>query len=234
MTISMENLTTAIEYPDTDGLPMAESDHTCNYLIYAREALKAYFQDRSDIYVAGNLFIYYEEGNPKAVVAPDIFVVFGVENHNRRSYKVWQENNKLPDFVLEITSKSTVGEDQGTKKGLYAYLGVKEYFQYDPTADYLTPPLQGLRLIEGNYLPIPSNYLASGELSITSQILALELRLQDGEMRFYNPATGKKLLSYQELEQAKLEAEQAKLEEQEKAAKLAAKLRELGIDPEKL
>jgi Uma2 family endonuclease len=125
-----------IDYPDSDGLPMAESDLARNYLVYGVEALNFYFRDQPHIYVSGNLFIYYEKGNPKAVIAPDVFVIFGVTKKARGSYKVWEEDNQVPAFVLEITSKSTVSEDQGTKWGLYAYLGVREYFQYDPTSDH--------------------------------------------------------------------------------------------------
>jgi Putative restriction endonuclease len=224
MTTSLKYSIFDITYPDGDGLPMAESDATRDYLIYSVEALDSYFQNRLDVYVSGNLFIYYEQGNPKAVVAPDVFVVLGVE---------------IPDFVIEITSKSTASEDGGTKKGLYAYLGVKEYFQYDPTADYLKPPLQGFRLVEGNYLPIPGRE-TNDCLSIVSEVLGLELCLEaDGEMRFYSPATGEKLLSPREMERAKCEAEQAKAEAEQaqckaeqRATKLADKLRELGIDPD--
>lgn len=217
MTISYRNFSTEIEYPESDGLPMAESDPTRDYLTYAVEALNIYFQNHPEVYISGNLFIYYEEGNPKAVVAPDVFVVFGVIKKKRRTYKVWQEDNKIPDFMLEITSKTTVSEDQGTKKGLYAYLGVKEYFQYDPTADYLQLQLQGFRLVDGNYFPLEKNYLDDNNYSIYSEILGLELKLQDGEMRFYNPMTRQTLLSHQETEQARLAAEQARLEEQRKS-----------------
>lgn len=210
MTTSFRYVAPDLDYPSSDGLPMAESDAARDYLIYGVEALSLHLQKRPDAYISGNLFIYYEQGNPKAVVAPDVFVVFGVEKKKRPSYKLWQENNKAPDFVLEITSKSTVSEDQGTKKGLYAYLGIKEYFQYDPTADYLKPSLQGLRLVEGNYLSIPSETKAE-ELSIFSQVLGLELRRQqDGQMRFYDPATDQKLRSTEELAEAKFEAEQAR------------------------
>jgi len=118
-----------VTYPDSDGLPMTESDVTRDYLIYSVEALDSYFQAATNVYVSGNLFIYYEQGNPKAVVAPDVFVVFGVEKKKRLSYKTWEEQSKVPDFILEITSKITASEDRGTKRSLYAYLGVKEYFQ---------------------------------------------------------------------------------------------------------
>lgn len=248
MTTSLRYVTPDLEYPSSDGLPMAESDAARDYLIYGVEALSLHLQKIPDAYISGNLFIYYEQGNPKAVVAPDVFVVFGVDKKKRPSYKLWQENYKVPDFVLEITSKSTVSEDQGTKKGLYAYLGIKEYFQYDPTADYLKPSLQGLSLVEGNYLSIPSETKA-GELSIFSQVLGLELRRQqDGQMRFYDPATDQKLSSTEELaeskanaeqakfaaEQARFAAEQAKLVAEQRASKLADKLRELGLNPDDL
>ena len=234
MTTSFRYVAPDLDYPSSDGLPMAESDAARDYLIYGVESLGLHFQKCPDVYISGNLFIYYEQGNPKAVVAPDVFVVFGVEKKKRASYKLWQENYQTPDFVLEVTSKSTVSEDQGTKKGLYAYLGIKEYFQYDPSSDYLKPSLQGLRLVEGNYLSIPSETKA-GELSIFSQVLGLELRRQqDGQMRFYDPATDRKLSSTEELAWAKTNAEQAKFIAEQRAAKLADRLRELGINPDDL
>lgn len=236
MTISVDYSPTQIEYPDEDGKPMAEGDVQCSYLTYARTALRIYFQNRSDVYVAGNLFIYYEEGNPEAVVAPDVFVVFGVGNRDRGSYKTWQEQHKTPDFVLEITSKTTRSKDQGAKKGIYAFLGVREYFQYDPTGDYLNPQLQGLRLVKGNYFPVEMTTLPDNLLSLSSEILGLELRLEFGELRFYDPATGQKLLSHEEAVAAQQEAvaaQQAAVQalkaEQERSQRLAAKLRELNI-----
>lgn len=201
---------------------MAEGDAQRKVLTYCTEALGIYFQDRPDVYVAGNLFIYYEEGNPNSVVAPDAFVIFGVSNQERRSYKTWEEGNKTPDFVLEITSKTTRVQDQGAKKGIYAFLGVAEYFQYDPTGDYLSPRLQGFHLSEGNYFPIAPTALSDGFLSIHSEVLGLDLRVNsDGQFRFYNPVTGSKLMTHREAEQARLSAEsriaelEAKLQEQQ-------------------
>lgn len=234
MTVSVEYIPTLIEYPDEDGKPMAEGDVQRKCLLYATGVLGMYFQNRSDVYVAGNLFIYYEQGNPESVVAPDVFVIFGVDNQDRRSYKTWEEQDRTPDFVLEITSKTTRTKDQGAKKGIYAFLGVREYFQYDPTGDYLTPQLQGLRLVEGNYLPVPTNTLADGTLSLPSEILGLELRVQSGEMRFYDPATGQKLLTYEEEAAARVQAEAAQQQAEERAQRLAAKLRELDIDPDQI
>ena len=212
---------------------MAESDFQLVPLIYALDALKAYFQSREDVYVAGDMFLYYEEGNPKAAVAPDVFVVLGAPKGDRYSYMLWKEP-KAPDFVLEVTSRSTRSEDQGVKRGVYAFLGVREYWQYDPTDDYLKPPLKGFRLVDENYEPLPAGIAEGGELSIHSGVLELDIRLEKGGLRFYDPATGRKLLSYQEVEQARQQAEQARQEaeqrlQQEAAARqvLEARLAEL-------
>jgi len=223
-----------IEYPDSDGKPMAEGDIQRDYMIYAIEALRTYFQNRPDIYISGNLFIYYEQGNPQSVVSPDTFVVFGVNNQERRSYKTWEEQNKTPDFALEITSMSTRSNDQGAKKGIYAFLGVREYFQYDPTGDYLNPQIQGFRLVEGNYFPIEVNRLPDDTLSLTSEVLRLELRVQSRQMRFYNPVTQRNLLTPQEESLARQQAETARQQAEERAQRLAEKLRELNIDPDSL
>jgi len=228
MTISYSQPPIQIEYPDEDGKPMAESDQARNYLLYGVEVLRMYFRERADVYVSVNLFIYYEEGNPYSVISPDVFVAFGVEKRDRRSYKTWEEGDKTPDFVLEITSKSTRSQDQGAKKGIYSFLGVREYFQYDPTGDYLNPRLQGLHLVEANYFPCSTTVLPDDITSIFSEVLGLELRLlPSGELRLYDPVTGKTLLTYEESEQARIEAEQrAKLAEA-RIAELEAHLRAL-------
>jgi Uma2 family endonuclease len=209
---------------------VAESDFQLGPLIYAIDALRAYFQGRDDVYVAGDLFLYYEEGNPRAVVAPDVFVVLGAPNHYRSSYMLWREP-KAPDFVLEITSQSTRTQDQGTKRERYALLGVQEYFQYDPTRDYLEPPLQGLHLVDNTYQPIPATTASEGTLVLRSAVLGLELRLEEGTLRLYDPTTGQKLLSYQEVEQARREAEERAQAAEARIAELEARLRVLPATP---
>jgi Uma2 family endonuclease len=220
-----------IVYPETDGQPMTESDATRDYLIYCVEVLRLYFKSRQNIYVSGNLFIYYEEGNPRASVSPDVFVIFGVSNRQRRSYKAWQEGGKLPSFVLEITSRTTKRQDQEEKPKLYASLGVEEYVQYDPTADYLKPQLQGARLVEGVYQSLPLRATAEGIPYLHSQVLGLDLQLHDPypalglaplprALRFYDPETGTKLLNREEVEQERvaLEQENAIIQQERDAA----------------
>ncbi|TWH51312.1 Uma2 family endonuclease [Dulcicalothrix desertica] len=213
MTTFSNQLNAEIIYPYSDGKPMAESDPARNYLFYCVNALDIYFQNRTDVYVSGNLFIYYIQGDPGAVIAPDVFVVFGIRKKERLSYKLWEENNKAPDFVIEITSESTQEEDETTKPSKYASLGVTEYFQYDPEEQYLNPNLKGFRLNSSNtYEPIQRDILPDGSFSIHSSVLNLDLRLIYDELRFFDPQTGDMLLSPKESEKGRLEAKQKELQ----------------------
>ena len=123
-----------VDYPEADGKPMAETDVHRQAMLDTIATLSDFFRDRPDVYVAGNLLLYYEAGNPAASVAPDVFVVFGVAKGLRRTYKVWEEG-RAPAAVIEFTSRATALEDQGNKRVLYAWLGVGEYFLCDPLAD---------------------------------------------------------------------------------------------------
>lgn len=125
-----------VDYPSSDGKPMAESDAQRAAIIYAIDALETWFSERPDVYVSGDLLIYYQEGNLSAQIAPDAFVAFGVEKRERMTYLLWEER-KMPEFVLEVASKNTWREDVGRKRATYERLGVSEYWQYDPTDEYL-------------------------------------------------------------------------------------------------
>ena len=140
-----------IDYPGTDGQPMAETPAHRDVMIDAIQVLQRHFAHRPDVYVSGNMMMYYEEGEPQRCVSPDVFVAVGVEDKARDTYLLWREP-KGPDFVLEVTSKSTRRNDQVTKRALYESLGVAEYFLYDPRAEYLNPSLQGFGLVGGRYV----------------------------------------------------------------------------------
>jgi len=199
--MTIAQIKTPIVYPGPDGEPMAESDAARKYLVYGVEALTRYFQDRQDVYVSGNLWLCYKQNVPSAAVCPDVFVIFGVENRERQSYKVWEENGKTPDFVLEVTSKKTHRKDEDEKPDIYAGMGVREYFQYDPTGDYLTPPLKGRRLVGSHYQIIIPHRLKDGTLVLRSVVLGLEIRLlPDGQLRFFDPETGEYLRTPEESE----------------------------------
>ena len=133
-------------YPESDGEPMAESDVHRDEMLACIDMLRWRFRDEPMVYVAGNNFLYYEEGNPKAAVSPDVYVVRGVSNEQRRTYQLWKEQGHAPCFVMELSSRSTWLEDHGNKKAVYAMLGVSEYFMFDPEGEALEPALQGYRL----------------------------------------------------------------------------------------
>ena len=226
----------AVEYPSSDGKPMAESDAQLTPLTNAVVWLRNHFRGDPDVYVSGNLFVYYEEGNPKRRVAPDVFVVFGARARERPSYRLWEEP-KAPDFVLEITSPKTWRRDQGAKRELYRRLGVREYWQYDPTGEYLEPLLQGLKLVAGLYQALPERELEDGPLAVRSEVLGLGLRVVERELlvverelpmverrlRFYDPLTGENL---PDLAEAGARAEQeAAARRREAAARRAAEAR---------
>ena len=198
----------ATDYPSSDGKPMAESESQLIPLTYAVSCLRHYFRNHPEAFASGNLLIYYEEGT-RARVAPDVFVVFGARNRKeeRASYRLWEEE-KAPDFVLEITSPATWRADQDRKRELYRRLGVREYWQYDPTLDYLRPPLLGLELVGEEYEPLPRWELADGTLAARSEVLGLELRVAGRRLRFHDPQTGEDLRDLAEAEDGRQEAEE--------------------------
>jgi Uma2 family endonuclease len=190
-------------YPESDGKPMAETDIHRDLMI---DMLKNHFRSRSDVYISGNLLLYYEKGNPQKSVAPDVFVVLGIEKKQRRTYLLWEEG-KGPDFVLELVSKNTYRKDLGEKKDLYeSVLKVKEYYLYDPDGQYLQLPLQGYRLVNSIYLPIQPTL----EHRLPSFVLGLELGIRDDDLRLYDPLTKGWVLKT--VEQAEKRARQAEAE----------------------
>ena len=178
-------------YPSSDGLPLAENDWQLRAILGAFAALDYCYLDRPDVYVSSDLLIYYEEGNPRKSVAPDVFVVFGAAKHNRMIYKLWEEP-KAPDFVLEVASKNTWSEDLGRKRSLYAELGVREYWLFDPKDEYFDPALQGLSLRDGLYRPLPA-LLEDGARTVRSRVLGLDLRVENQVLHFREPTTGEYL-----------------------------------------
>ena len=160
-------------YPCRDGKPVAETDTHFAEIVALNQILAEYFSSRPDVYVASNNLFYYQEGNPKLRFSPDVYVVFGVPKHQRRVYLLWEEK-QVPSVIFEVSSRGTKLEDFSTKFELYAKLGVKEYFLYDPENDYFKPPLKGYRLDEhGQYAQIVAD--AHGRL--TSRELQLEFGL---------------------------------------------------------
>ncbi len=193
-----------IEYPTSDGQPMAETPQHMQVMVDLIFGLKRRYQEVSDVWVAGNLFFFYEKGNPKARVAPDVLLAQGVRKWDRPNYKAWEDGP--PAFVVEVTSRKTQKKDQQVKKPLYEKLGVKEFVLFDPFGEYLRPPLQGFRLLRGRYQPIPLE--ADG--SLRSRTTGLWLRREGQRLRLVDVKTGEPILWQEELEAARAREEEAR------------------------
>ena len=200
-----------IAYPTRDGRPMGETDLHRNKMADLIATLEDHFSGDPNIYVSGNLLVFYERGDRRKHVSPDVFVVRGVPKKPLRDhYLIWREG-KAPEFVIEVTSKSTRREDQKKKPILYRdVLKVAEYFLFDPTEDYLKPPFQGFRLVEGEYVPIEP---VLGRLP--SIVLGLHLERSGVDLRLFDPATRRWLPTPRERAEAERERAEAECERAE-------------------
>jgi Uma2 family endonuclease len=186
--------------PESDGKPMAETDAHRDQMVYLLDALREYFRDDPQVYVTGNIFLYYrDDTKTRQSVSPDIFVVRGVKKKSRRIYNLDVER-KAPDVVIELTSPNTKTEDLGTKRFIYASLGVKEYFLFDPYSEAIRPALAGFRLGKGEYVPMVGARL-------TSEVLGLHLVIEDDWLRLYDRETGERLRTHEESEAERRSAE---------------------------
>ncbi|MCL6474903.1 MAG: Uma2 family endonuclease [Firmicutes bacterium] len=217
-----------VHYPESDGKPMAETPEHLEAMLYLIDALKRYFAARDDVYVAGNQFLYWVEGNPSQRVAPDVYVAFGVPKRPwRATWKVW-EIGKAPDVIIELTSRSTAGEDLDRKYRLYQRLGVKEYILIDVRREYLIEPVILHRLAGGAYQQIPTAHPGDREWRARSELLGLEVVVRaedDGYLvRLYDPVRGRIIPTAVELEERATEMEtrlrelEAKLRQREESA----------------
>ncbi len=217
-----------IEYPSSDGEPMAEDDAQLTAMIDAISSLREWFDSREDVYVGGDMLMYYRMNDNETRVAPDIFVVMGVESrHKRRSWIVWREG-KSPDLVMEVASGSTWRRDMQEKRDIYAEMGVSEYWRFDPTGSYFAPPLIGERLENGAYREIPLATGADGILRGHSPVLGLDLCvLPGGSLRLYDPDTRQWLRTHHEDRTERLIAEAALRAAEEENRRLRQQLRRL-------
>jgi Uma2 family endonuclease len=121
------------ELPYDDGMPMETQRHALQ-LQLLMDPLRLYWADRQDVFVGGNMFVYFslEQVRNRDFRGPDFFVALDVPRRERKSWIVWQEG-KGPDVVIELLSESTAAQDKGEKKEIYQnLLRVPEYFWFDP------------------------------------------------------------------------------------------------------
>jgi Uma2 family endonuclease len=207
-------------YPASDGHPMAESDKTRRLVVDCIQTLERYFADQPDVYVSGNILIYYREGDPTRSIAPDVLVTRGIEKRARSIYQTWVEG-KMPDVVIEIVSETTWRRDLGVKATLYHALGVQEYFLFDSTGQLFDQgTLLGMVRHEPGFREIP----ADEQGRLWSEVLQLTLAAEEGLLRFYDPTAGTRL---QTLEARAAAAEARASQAEEQLRRLEAELQRL-------
>ncbi|MEZ2233673.1 Uma2 family endonuclease [Microcoleus sp.] len=243
MSLAVEKL--PIDLITDDGEPMESNNHrvSMNVLI---QSLKYQWRDRQDFFVGGNMFVYYSINQVKNqdFKGPDLFVVLDVDGTiNRDAWIAWEEDSRLPDVVIELMSPSTAEVDLTTKKDIYERkFKTQDYFVYNPKNP---SSLRGWELINRRYQSLSPNQ--QGRLYCES--LGLWLGIWEGQiensqgnwLRFFDN-DGNLVLMRDEAETQRAELErqqkeeaiqQLEIEKQQKE-RLAAKLRELGIDPDEI
>jgi Uma2 family endonuclease len=226
-----------IEYPDSDGKPM--SDHTLQYkwIVVIREGLADQFADDPSIFVGANLLWYPVEGKPTIRSAPDVLVAIGRPQGERGSYKQWQEGGIAPHVVFEVLSPGNRPGDMKRKFQFYQRYGVEEYYVYDP----FSGSLEGWRRRGGELKKI------ARMRGFVSPRLGIRFEPLEGQDNLtILDCHGQPFLTPQEIsrrrteaerraENAELRAENAELRAENaelRAEQYAAKLRELGIEPD--
>ncbi len=217
-----------VEYPEGPGVP--EGDLQTRRRAELLFALRHWLAGRpggDSAWVCSDINVYYKQGDPTVVVAPDVAVSFGVNVAalaGAGTYRVW-DAGAAPTFVLEIASPSTVDVDVRDKPAKYAALGVGEYWRLDPTGgELLDPPLQGERRPAGRWEPIEVAAGAGGALRGHSAVLGLDLCWEPPKLRLFDPAAGAWLLDPDDRFEAQRAAETRAAAAEAELAALRARL----------
>lgn len=211
---------TELIYPESDGKPMADNTLQYEWIVIIKENLELLLPHD---FVAGDLLWYPVEGEPKTVTAPDVMVCLGRPKGYRGSYLQWKEENIAPQVVFEILSPGNSKPEMERKLAFYEKHGVAEYYLYDP----LKNRLDGWKRGGNKLLKIVSMH------NWVSPILGIKFELTATALSLYHP-NGDRFLNHIELDQRVKQAELQLVQERQRAERLAAKLRALGIDPEDL
>jgi Uma2 family endonuclease len=222
-TVSSPIRTPEIEYPDSDGQPMADNTLQFKWIVVVKEGLEAVFREEPNVFVAGDLLWYPVQGKPKIRRAPDTMVVFGRPKGYRGSYKQWEEGGVAPQVVFELLSPGNRPAETTRKFQFYERYGVEEYYLYDPENGELAGWLRGSTGLEE--IENMNGY--------TSPRLGIRFEPGEGpdELKIIAP-DGRRFATYVELFEGREAERRRAVAAEERADRLAAKLREMGVEPE--
>jgi Uma2 family endonuclease len=215
--------TTNIIYPDRDGLPMSDNTKQFRWIVTIKENLELIYAQNPDVFVAGDLLWYPVEGNNTIRQAPDILVAIGRPKGDRGSYQQWREEGIAPQVVFEILSPGNRLGEMNRKLRFYEQYGVDEYYLYDPDrVDFAGWMRSGERL---ESIEESTNWI--------SPLLGIRFQLETSELEIYRP-DGQPFLGFIDLDLRRQAAEQRADSAEQQVERLAAKLREVGIDPDNI
>ncbi len=169
------------------------------------------FNERPNVFLDNETFICYHPSNLNVRIAPDIYLAFGVDARAIRPRKIYLpwEVGKPPDFALEIASESTADADTQRKPGIYAAIGVPEFWRFDPSGgQYHGQPIWGGEMVNGRYRGLPQTREPDGILKVYSPLLEISLCWDDGWPRVFDPATGDYDRNWRAERAARLSAEE--------------------------
>ena len=214
----------AVTYPDCDGQPMSDNTKQFRWIVTIKENLEMLFADDPSVFVAGDLLWYPVEGNNKLRQAPDAMVAIGRPKGDRGSYQQWKEENIAPQVVFEILSPGNRMGEMNRKFKFYEQYGVEEYYIYDPDRIDFNGWIRAGDSLES--IDFQENFV--------SPRLGIRFELQDpSSLVIYRP-DGQPFRGFVDLDRLRQQAENRATLAETQAQKLAAKLRELGINPDVL
>ncbi len=221
-------------YPDCDGLPMAANDTHYHAIQSIRRPLEGRYRRREDVYVTGDLLLYYQRYDTTKSLAPDVMVVMGTSRHLRRNYLLWEES-RMPDVVVEVSSPDSFQSDRVEKRQIYGALGFREYFLYRP--DYgeaeRAGQMRAYRQWGGQMVEATQRGTVRGEPEYASEVLGVGFRSEGNRVRLRDLTTGRDLLRIDELsESIRVLREERKQEEQ--ARRIAEQERDQHIEARRI
>ncbi len=212
-----------IEYPESDGKPMADNTQQFRWIVVIKENLESLFANDPNVFVAGDLLWYPIEGNDKICTAPDVMVVFGRLKGDRGCYQQWKEAAIPPQVVFEILSPSNTRREMNRKLLFYDRYGIEEYYLYDPKTNALKGWLRAEDFLD------EIEEMADWQ----SPRLGIRFDLSGAELQIYRP-DNTRFLSHTELIE-RLEQERQRAEqERQRADRFAQRLRQLGVNPDEI
>lgn len=204
-----------VYYPEEREDDMGETSVHINLLANLLSILKVFFDDRDDVFLSGNMNVYYEEGNSRRWFAPDLLIAFGVPNIDRSSYLLWREG-VFPQVVFEIASKRTWQNDVDEKLRLYEKLGAEEYYVLDPKFEFISKPLLAYRRKGKNLVK-----LEVADERIFSPRLGLEIMREGNTFSLFDPKANEFLMTLQESERKRqLDSQMAERKRREDEAEI--------------